>query len=152
MQNRRYTLITGASTGLGKELAVECARQGRNLVLTSLPNEDIDELGKEISIEYDVSVRSFECNFTQVGAVEKLASELNEKYQIDLLINNAGVGGTISFLEASPGYIDQIVLLNMRALVLLTRLLLPNLKQQKQSYILNIASMASFGPMPFKTV
>ena len=68
------------------------------------------------------------------------------------MINNAGIGGTKSFLEASPEYIDQIVLLNMRALVLLTRLLLPNLKRQQQAYILNIASMASFGPMPFKTV
>ena len=69
-----------------------------------------------------------------------------------MLINNAGVGGTKPFLEASPGYIDQIVLLNMRALVLLTRLLLPVLKKHDKSFILNIASMASFGPMPFKTV
>jgi short-subunit dehydrogenase len=87
-----------------------------------------------------------------MGSVEKLASEIVGRFEVDMLINNAGVGGTRSFLEASPGYIDQIVLLNMRALVLLTRWLLPVLKKHKKSFILNIASMASFGPMPFKTV
>lgn len=152
MRKNNYTLVTGASTGLGKELALECARQGRNLILTALPGENIDKLGEEISGKYEVLVQTFETDFTRVGAVELFADKLNKKYALNLLVNNAGIGGTVSFLEASPEYIDQIVLLNMRALVLLTRLLLPNLKLNKESYILNIASMASFGPMPFKTV
>lgn len=152
MQNNNYTLVTGASAGLGKELAIECARRGKHLLLTGLQDENIDVLRKEISSQYHVDVQVYEIDFTRTGAIESLAEELNKKYKLEILINNAGMGGTAAFMDASPDYIDQIVLLNMRALVLLTRLLLPNLKQQKHSYILNIASMASFGPMPFKTV
>lgn len=152
MKTRKYTIITGASTGLGKELSFECARQNRNLILTALPGENIESLGKLISSKYNVDVLFFETDLIQTGSVESLVEIIQNKYEIDMLINNAGVGGTLPFIEATPVYIDQIILLNMRALVQLTRLLLPELKKQKASYILNIASMASFGPMPFKTV
>lgn len=137
---------------MGRELALECAGLGRHLILTALPGEQIEKLAQDISVKNKVEAITFETDFTEIGSVEKLASEIIGTYDIDMLINNAGVGGTKSFLEASPGYIDQIVLLNMRALVLLTRLLLPVLKKNRKSFILNIASMASFGPMPFKTV
>ena len=152
MSNKKFTLITGASTGLGKQLAIECAKLGRNLILTALPNEQIVELGKKISTEYGIRVQTYETDLTEEGAVKKIGEDISGKFEIDMLINNAGVGGTLPFLEATPDYIDQIVLLNIRAMVLLTRLLLPNLKKQKEAHILNIASMASFGPMPFKTV
>ena len=152
MKTKKFTIITGASTGLGKELALECAKLGHNLILTALPNENIKKTGENISNYFGVEVVCFETDLTKQDAVQQLAQQINENYSINMLINNAGIGGTHEFIEASPDYIDQIVLLNMRALVLLTRLLLPALKNNKQAYILNIASMASFGPMPFKTV
>jgi uncharacterized protein len=152
MPNKKFTLITGASTGLGKQLAIECAKLGRNLILTALPDEQIAELGDKISSDYRIRVQTYETDLTEEGAVKKIGKKISEKFEINMLINNAGVGGTKPFLEATTEYIDQIVLLNIRAIVLLTRLLLPNLKKQKKAYILNIASMASFGPMPFKTV
>ena len=151
MKIEKYTLITGASTGLGKELALECARLRKNLILTALPGEEINQMGPDLARKYQVQVKTFELDLTQIGAVEFLVDKIDD-LEIDILINNAGVGGTKSFLEATPEYIDQIVMLNMRALVLLSRLLLPVLKRQGKAYILNIASMASFGPMPFKTV
>ncbi|HKI88101.1 MAG TPA: SDR family NAD(P)-dependent oxidoreductase [Draconibacterium sp.] len=151
-ETNSYTLITGASTGLGKELAFECANFGMNLILTALPGEGIKKIGNELSDRFQISVKTFELDFTKSGAVEQMVKSVNQNFKVNMLINNAGIGGTKSFLEASAKYIDQIILLNMRALVLLTRLLLPNLKRQNRAYILNIASMASFGPMPFKTV
>ncbi len=151
MKTEKYTLITGASAGLGKELAEECARLGQNLLLVALPGEDIFRTGLNLSLRYQVRVNTFEFDLTESDAVECLVDQVSY-YPIDVLINNAGTGGTKAFLEATAEYIDRIVLLNMRALVLLTRLLLPVLKKQGRAYILNIASMASFGPMPFKTV
>ncbi len=151
MKTKKYTLITGASAGLGKELALECAARGRNLVLTALPGEEIFRFGLHLSLQFDVHVRTFETDLTKFGAVEQFVHNIGD-LEIEILINNAGVGGTKSFLEAKTEYIDQIVLLNMRALVLLIHLLLPVLRKQSKAYILNIASMASFGPMPFKTV
>jgi len=152
MKTEKYTLITGASTGLGKQFAFECAKLGRNLILTALSDEGIKKLGEEISIEFGVKVQTFETNLTKDGAAKRLSLDISKKFEINMLINNAGVGGTLPFLEATPDYIDQIVLLNIRAMVLLTRLLLPILKRHKKAHILNISSMASFGPMPFKTV
>ena len=151
MKVEKYTLITGASTGLGKELALECARMSKNLILTALPGEQIIRFGLKLSVQFDIQVKTFETDLTKFGAVENLVQNIGD-FEIEILINNAGTGGTKSFLEAKTEYIDQIVLLNMRALVLLTHLLLPVLRKQQKAYILNIASMASFGPMPFKTV
>lgn len=152
MSNEKYSLITGASGGLGKDLATECARMRRNLLLTALPGEYIEDLGLRLSQEFNVDVKTFEANLTVLEDINHLADFISENYEIDMLINNAGLGGVKLFIEASPEYIEKIVLLNMYALVMLTRLLLPNLKRQGKAYILNIASMASFSPMPYKTV
>jgi short-subunit dehydrogenase len=133
MQSNKYTIITGASTGLGKQIAMECAKLGRNLILTALPGEQIKELETQLTARFEISVHTYETNITENNAVEKMASLILDNYEIDMLINNAGVGSTKPFLEATPEYIDQIVLLNMRAMVLLTRLLLPNLKKTKES-------------------
>jgi len=152
MEIKTYSLITGASCGLGKELATECAKRGRNLLLTALPGENIAEMGIKLSRQYGVSVKTYENDLTLEKSVFELVSEITGKYPVDMLINNAGVGGTKSILTTTPDYIDRIILLNMRAVALLTLLLLPELKRHKKAYILNIASMASFGPMPYKTV
>jgi len=152
MEPKKYTLITGASCGLGKELAKECARRGMHLLLTALPNENIEKTGKELTQKYNVDVQTFEADLTNSKEIRKLADTVSKNFEIEALINNAGLGGALPFLEATPEYIEQIVLLNMNALVLITRLLLPALKRQKKACILNIASMASFSPMPYKTV
>lgn len=152
MNTRKYTLITGASCGLGKELALECASRGKNLLLTALPGEQVDMLGEDIARKYMVDVKSFEADLTKSDQIVHLANSINDNYDVEILINNAGLGGDLPFLEASPAYIENIILLNTYALVMLTRLLLPNLKEQGKAYILNIASLAAFSPMPYKTV
>lgn len=152
MAKEKYTLITGASSGLGKEFSIECARRGFNLLLTALPGENIITLGESLSLEYGVLVRTFEANLTKSDEIRKFALSVYENYEIDILINNAGLGGVKAFLEATPEYLEEIVLLNIHALVMLTRRLLPVLQRQEKAYILNIASMASFSPMPYKTV
>lgn len=152
MEPKKYTLITGASCGLGKEMAEECGKRGMHLLLTALPKEKIEKTGKELAQKYNIDVQTFEADLTNSLEVRKLAETVSEKYEIEALINNAGLGGAQPFLEATPEFIEQIILLNMNALVLITRLLLPNLKRQERAYVLNIASMAAFSPMPYKTV
>ena len=152
MNNCKYTLITGASCGLGQELAIECARRGRNLILTALPGEQMSETGRQLSSQFNVDVVAFEADLTKGEELATLAEIINRDYNVDMLINNAGMGGALPFIEAKPEYIENIMLLNMYALVMLTRFLLPNLKKQEEAYLLNIASLAAFSPMPFKTV
>ncbi|BDD02901.1 SDR family NAD(P)-dependent oxidoreductase [Aureibacter tunicatorum] len=148
----QYTVITGASQGLGKELAIACAKRGRSLIIISLPNERISQLALDISLKYNVKVHAYEADLTNSIQLGELIDWISSNFDIDMLINNAGMGGTLKFEEASENYISNIISLNITALVRLTRGLLPLLKLQQEAYILNISSVAAFGAMPFKTV
>lgn len=150
--NIQYTLITGASMGLGECLAKECASRGHNLILTALPYEGIGLIARELSEKYGVRAICCETDLTKEQNVKSLSKWINDRYNINMLINNAGIGGTKYFEDASLNYFQNIIKLNMSAIVLLTHQLLPVLRKQDQSYILNIASMAAFGPMAYKTI
>ncbi len=147
-----YTIITGASRGLGKCLAKECAKKGRNLILISLAKESIAQTAHELSEKYQIKSAIFETDLTNEKELLSLVKQIKSNYRIDMLINNAGVGGTDRFTEAKPQYINNIIRLNMNALVVLSHQLLPLLKAENKAYILNIASLAAFGPMPYKTI
>lgn len=147
-----YTVITGASKGLGKCLAIECAKRGRNLILVALPHESILDIAKQIAKQYNISVVGYETNLTNENNIKSLADWIHQNYSIDILINNAGIGGTRYFDEVTTDYLDSIIQLNMIALVHLTHRLLPILRLQNKAFILNISSLAAFGPLPFKTV
>jgi short-subunit dehydrogenase len=149
---KKFTLITGASAGLGKALAEECARRGMNLILVSLPEDELHLLGASLRREYGVEVHCFEMDLTQREAPLELARTVLQRFSVNMLINNAGVGGSMPLEKASAGYIDNILQLNIRALCLLTYQFVPELKKHDRSYILNISSLAAFSPIPFKTV
>lgn len=146
-----FTLITGASQGLGKAFAKLCAEKKHNLILISLPDEHIKVLAKQLKSQYAIEVICYETDLTKIRNVLNVVSAIKD-YNINMLINNAGTGGTKKFTEVSLDYIDNILLLNMRSLVILTHQLLPVLIKQKESYILNVSSLAAFSPIPFKTV
>ncbi len=151
--DEKYVLITGASKGLGRAFAKEFAAKKKNLILIALKNDGLYETAKIIKENYNVEVRCFETNLAHHEAVFKLAEEINSTYDIEYLINNAGIGGTSIFSEAPIEDIDNLLMLNVRALTLLIRLLLPNMiRQEGRTYILNVASMASFCPMTFKAI
>ncbi|MPM12524.1 hypothetical protein SDC9_58877 [bioreactor metagenome] len=150
-ENQKYALITGASQGLGKALAEELASRKTNLLLVSLPGEYLEETSREIAQKHNIAVHFLEKNLAEQESVFEIA-EWARNFNVNILINNAGVGGTRAFEQATPGYLDNIILVNVRATSMLTRLMLPLLKQNRESYILNVASMASFSPFAFKTV
>jgi len=147
-----YSLITGASMGLGKELAIAFARKGRNLILVSLPGQNLVQLCEEIRLNFNVKTVAKECDLTDEKALFELADDIISNYSVDQLINNAGVGGTAAFETSTIEYLERIIHLNVRATTLMTRLMLPSLREHKKALIMNIASVAAFGPLPFKTV
>ena len=147
---KKYALITGASQGLGKHLALNLAKRNYNILLVSLPNEGLSLLADEIK-SLNVDAHFFETDLTKKENIISLANWTNT-YSIEVLINNAGCGGSKYITDASIDYIDSIIQLNIRATSILTKLLLPNLTQQTKSYILNISSMAAFSPIGYKTI
>ena len=147
-----YSVVTGASQGLGLSFAEELASKGKNLIIVALPNEGLGKIASRLSAKNNVAIECYETDFSKQNSVYEFAEWVNANFRVDTLINNVGIGGTDSFTETAAEYLDAIIHINVRTVSILTRLLLENLKQQNQSYILNIASMASFSPIPFKTV
>lgn len=147
-----FTLITGASTGLGKELALECASRRMNLILVSLPGEELPQLCRRIKAEFDVLVYCYEIDLTLKKAPYELFNWINSNFSVRIIINNAGMGGTMPFDQSPIQFIENVIQLNVRAVSILTRLLIPKLKQHNKAYILNVASMAALYPMPYKSV
>ncbi|MFW5687841.1 MAG: SDR family NAD(P)-dependent oxidoreductase [Bacteroidota bacterium] len=151
MKNQ-IAVITGASQGLGKAFVKELAKRQMNVVLVSLPGQNLSQLSEWISREYKVQTWHYETDFSTDRNILNLAGWLNANFNISVLINNAGIGGTKAFEEAQIDYIDSIIQVNIKATTLLTHQLLPNLKRQPRSYILNVSSIAAFSPVGYKTV
>ncbi|MFC5408604.1 SDR family NAD(P)-dependent oxidoreductase [Larkinella bovis] len=149
----KFVLITGASAGLGKAFALQLARQGHNLILVSLPHEQLPELAAQIRRTCNVRVAYFETDLCARPNIESLITWLQtSRFEIFYLINNAGMGGSQAFDQADTERIERILQLNIIGTSLLTRLVLPFLLKFPQSYILNVSSMAAFSPIPYKTV
>ena len=147
-----YALITGASMGLGRAFAYEFAARGFNLILVSLPNQGIKLIADDCHLTTGVDCQTFELDLTDKKALMEFIEEINANYDISVLINNAGMGGSQMFSVVDFKYIENILMLNIYVSTTLIHKLLPNLKRQNDSYILNISSMASLTPTGYKTV
>lgn len=147
----RYALVTGASRGLGKAIALELAKRGYPTILVSR-SDKVHEVCEEITSQYRIASVGFSADLTDPAAIADLAEQVNATYQVFMLVNNAGTGGSRRFVDASTQYLENILDLNTKATALLTHALLPNLMRQPHAYVLNIGSMAAHTPTGFKTV
>lgn len=147
-----YALITGASQGFGKQLAEEIAERGINVLLVSLPDEGLPSYCKDLEARYKIKAAYFETDLREQASVYRTAEWALKNFRVNILVNNAGIGGSLPFNEASVELLESMIHVNIRVVTLLTRLLLDQLKSCESAYILNVASMASFSPMAFKTI
>jgi uncharacterized protein len=147
-----YALVTGASKGLGRAFSVELAKRNINVLLVALPGDGLPELCSKLTGEYNIKCSYFETDLTKKSNIGKLTEWALKNFKINILINNAGMGGSKEFELAESEYLENMIALNIRALTLITHRLLPGLKRHRQSYILNVASMASFSPIGYKTI
>ena len=151
--NRLYTLVTGGSMGIGKAMAIECALRKHNILIVALPGPELEETTREIKEKFDVETDFFAIDLSESYAPEKVYLWCKKNnYQVNFLINNAGVAGSTSFEFSEPSYSDIRILVNVRALVLLTKYFIPMLKEQQKSYILNIGSLSAYYAIPYKAV
>lgn len=145
MYHKNYCLITGASEGFGRALAIECAGRKMNLILVALPGPELFYLANFIERNYKVEVIVFEKDLTKEEECMELFKEVCERnYNINILVNNAGLGNTQLFSEGSIAFYKQQLKLNVVATTLLTRLFLDMLRNNTPAYILNVGSLCSF--------
>ncbi len=148
-----YTLITGGSRGIGNALAWECASRGMNLLLVSKQAEGLNSAVQSLRDEFKVDIKSFLVDLRDLDAPQKVVNWCSENgYRVDILINNAGVAGTADFSKSPLSYSDERIMVNIRSLVLLTRLFLPELQSHSKAHILNMGSLSAYYPLPFKSV
>lgn len=148
-----YTLITGASQGLGKSIALELAKKRMNLVLLALPNSGLQELCDFISTNYKVKVVCIEADLSQKSSYFKACEIIKQRnIEIKYLVNNAGVLSRGLFKNLDDQYIIDQIQVNVLAPTMLIKLLLPNLKRNAPAGILNVSSMAGMFALPKKQV
>lgn len=145
MPESLYSLITGASEGFGKALALECASRNMNLVLVALPGPALENLAVFIRKNFPVDVITKGTDLSKEENCMELFTRLNTAgIKINMLINNAGLGSTMLFSEGSIQLYQTQIRLNIMATTLLTRLFVPILERNSPSYILNVGSLSSF--------
>lgn len=148
---KSYALITGASRGFGKAIARELAIRKYNLILVSLPGEDLEACCTDLR-SYGIETCFYETDLTRKENIVAMTQWVNSNFEISVLVNNVGTGGTMEFTNSTINYFDNLVQLNIRTTVLITHQLLANLGRQPKAYILNVSSIASFSPIGYKTV
>jgi len=144
-------LITGASSGIGEAFARSLRARGERLVLVARRADRLERLVRELGGEE--WALPMPLDLAADGAAGQLARALQERgIEVDLLVNNAGLGHTAPFAIQEPKVLRAMIDLNVRAVVELTRTFVPAMKEHGRGRIVNVASNAAFQPVPFHTV
>ena len=138
-----YALITGASSGIGRDIAVCLSKMGYNIILTGRNDIALNETAKLLKTDYKIIV----CDLSNKSNCFDLYSQAKE-YDIDILVNNAGFGIFGKFDEIDIDEQINMINLNITALDILLKLFLRDMKAKNSGYILNVSSSASFMPGP----
>src|SRR5215203_2183590 len=146
----KFTLITGASSGIGEAFARALAEEGHNLVLVARSENKLHELCDELMLEHKITAHYIAIDLIEFEADQRLFDE-TEKHglEIDWLINNAGFGSMGDFAALDLERELEIIDLNISALVALTHRYLQKMRERKSGTIINVSSAAGFQPIPF---
>lgn len=146
----KVTLITGASSGIGEAFARRLAEEKHNLVLVARSEDKLHRLCEALMLEHKITAHYIAVDLIDFQADEKLFKE-TEKHgmQVEWLINNAGFGSLGDFARLNLERELEMIELNILALVALTHRYLQPMRQRKSGTIINVASTASFQPIPF---
>jgi 3-hydroxy acid dehydrogenase / malonic semialdehyde reductase len=136
-----YSLITGASSGIGRATAIALANKGKNLILVARRKDRLDELKNELVKKHKVDVQVFDTDLSKVENIDQLFEQF-QAFKIDVLINNAGFALGKSSIEDYDWYdFNQMIDVNVRAFTRVAQLAIPFIKKTK-GHIINISSIA----------
>ncbi len=148
---KKVALITGASSGLGREYARVHASRGGDLVLVARRLDRLNELKAELEAQYQVDVLTLSYDLSRPEAPQQIYDALADRgIEVDYLINNAGLGGQGSFAERPIEEEINLISVDIVALTRLTKLFLPDFLRRGTGRILNVSSTASLLPGPYK--
>lgn len=144
-------LVTGASSGIGAEIARELARRGHGVTLTARREERLRELADELVSEHGVHAETICADVADTGARRELTGELDKRgLTVEVLVNNAGFGSGGAFVELDGDEEAAMVRTNVEAVIALTGAFLPEMVERGRGAVLNVASLIAFQPVPFQ--
>ncbi|MGB7320185.1 MAG: SDR family oxidoreductase [Albidovulum sp.] len=144
----KWTLITGASEGLGVEFARIAAAEGRDLILVARQEAKLEALAAELRARHKIAVEVLATDLTNVAAVEALWRKAEMRRHIDVLVNNAGLGYNGPFTGTDFNREMASIAVNVTALTVLMKRAVTHMQAQGGGKILNVASTAAFMPGP----
>ncbi len=151
--SQKTTLITGASGGIGKELADRFAAGGSNLVLVARNGAILEQLATDYRKHHDIEVTVIVQDVASLGVPQAIKQELDDReIHVDYLVNNAGFGLYGPFLETDLDQELNMIDVNIRALTEMTKRFLPAMVERGTGGILNVSSMVGFFPGPLMSV
>jgi uncharacterized protein len=146
-------LVTGASSGIGRQLARQLAADGCDLVIVARRTGLLEQLAADLRTAHHVSVEILTADLTSPAGLAETKDRLAQQARpIELLVNNAGFGSEGSFADLPAGSIAGQVSLNVMALVALTRAVLPSMLRRGHGGVLNVSSVAGFVALPGSAV
>jgi short-subunit dehydrogenase len=150
--NRPVALVTGASSGIGAALARELARRGHDLVLSARSLAPMEVLAEELR-QRGTAVTVITADLAAPGGAAALVAELSaQNIEIEVLVNNAGLGAFGPFERTDPARVVEMLQVNIVALTELTQAVLPAMQARRRGKIVLVASTASFIPCPYFAV
>ncbi|MDO5290774.1 MAG: SDR family oxidoreductase [Pseudomonadota bacterium] len=150
---KQTALITGASNGIGLELAKIHAQRGGDLVLVARSQDKLEQLAQTLRTQYGVNITVIAQDLAAPQAAQTVFAETERLgIQVDILMNNAGFGGHGRFFERELAKEQQMIQLNITALTELTYLYLQGMVARRRGKVLNVSSTASFMPGPLQAV
>jgi hypothetical protein len=150
---RSTALITGASAGIGYELACIFARDGYNLVLVARSADKLSQLATELEKAHDIRTLVIPCDLAQLSSPEKVFAETQKAgIAVSVLVNNAGFGVFGPYVDTDLKQELEQIQLNVTSLTHLTKLYLRSMVERRHGRILNVASTAAFQPGPLMAV
>lgn len=149
----KWALVTGASSGIGLELARIHAEQGGNLVLVARRKDRLMELKKNLEANFNIKAEVIVQDLSQKDAPRAIYDAVKKlNLPIDCLINNAGFGLHGALHKQPLDRLHDMIAVNIASLTALTHLFLADMRKRKQGHILNVASVAGFLTMPYMSV
>ncbi|MBD2464541.1 SDR family oxidoreductase [Oscillatoria sp. FACHB-1407] len=143
----RCTLITGASSGIGRETALAFAEAGANLVLIGRSADRLEEVATKAR-QQGVEVNTYSLDLAQVEQVREAIAQIAARHPIDILVNNAGMGYTGALAEMPLADWQAVLNLNLTSVLLCIQAVLPGMRDRQQGTIINIASIAGYASFP----
>lgn len=142
-QEGHFALVTGATSGLGEEIARQLAAKGYSLVLASRTESSLEVMAKKIRNEFGVEARFCACDLSSVAGIKKLEQFAREQMLVvDILVNNAGSSVSGDLASLTEQEIDHMMMLDTSAVVRLTHAIVPQMAKRGIGHVLNISSMA----------